>query len=283
MSIMSRARAIAASGEPVAVLRVARVQGSAPREEGAAMLVTRSGILGSIGGGTLEWKALAEAQRLLGKGPSCQTSRYALGPDLGQCCGGRVEVVTEVFDKSTSHLIARDESIGGRQLFLFGAGHVGKALVLVLSQTELDVIWCDPRPQAFPTHVPANVTRRDDQDSPAILASAAPGSLVLVMSHSHALDLAIVDASLRNANVAATGLIGSATKRARFENRLGAAGVPAERIAALICPVGIGGIRSKRPEAIAISTAAQILALDESLKLAEGSPAMTSELCAASA
>lgn len=282
MSIMSRARAIAASGEPVAVLRVARVQGSAPREEGAAMLVTRNGILGSIGGGTLEWKALAEAQRLLGKGPSHKTSRYALGPDLGQCCGGQVEVVTEVFDKSTSHLIAQGETTASRQLYLFGAGHVGKALVLVLSQTEFEVIWCDPRPNAFPPHIPANVMLRDDQDSPAILASATPGSLVLVMSHSHALDLAIVDAGLRNPNVATTGLIGSATKRARFENRLAAAGVPPERIAALICPIGIGGIRSKRPEAIAISTAAQILALDESLKLAEGSPAMTSELRAAS-
>lgn len=283
MSILSRARDIAASGESVALLRVSHVQGSAPREEGALMVVTRSGILGSIGGGTLEWKALAEAQRLLGKGPCRQASRYALGPDLGQCCGGRVEVVTEVFDQSTSHLITQDKTAGSRQLYLFGAGHVGKALVLVLSQTEFEVIWCDPRPNAFPSHVPANVRRRGDLDSPAILAGAAPGSLVLVMSHSHALDLAIVDAALRNANVAATGLIGSATKRARFESRLAAAGVPPQRIAALICPIGIGGIRSKRPEAIAISTAAQILALDETLKLAEGSPAMTSEFRAASA
>jgi xanthine/CO dehydrogenase XdhC/CoxF family maturation factor len=237
MSLLSRARAIAASGVPVAILRVTRVQGSAPREIGAQMLVTPNGIIGSIGGGTLEWKALAQAQRMLGKGHSRQTSRY---------------------------------------------GHVGKALVFTLSQMEMDVVWCDPRPMAFPSHVPANVTLQSDQDVPTVLVKARPGSIALVMSHSHALDLAIVDASLRNPNVVATGLIGSATKRARFETRLAAAGVPADRISALICPIGIGGIRSKRPEAIAISTAAQLLALDESLKLAEACPAIFLEHQAAS-
>jgi len=282
MSLLSRARAIAASGVPVAILRVTRVQGSAPREIGAQMLVTPNGIIGSIGGGTLEWKALAQAQRMLGKGHSRQTSRYALGPDLGQCCGGQVDICTETFDQSNAHLISADEQSAGRQIFLFGAGHVGKALVFTLSQMEMDVVWCDPRPMAFPSHVPANVTLQSDQDAPTVLVKARPGSIALVMSHSHALDLAIVDASLRNPNVVATGLIGSATKRARFETRLAAAGVPADRISALICPIGIGGIRSKRPEAIAISTAAQLLALDESLKLAEACPAIFLEHQAAS-
>lgn len=269
MTLVSRARAIVASGQPVAVLRVTRVLGSAPREEGAMMVVTRDGMIGSIGGGTLEWKALADAQRLLGKGPARHSACFALGPDLGQCCGGQVEVVTEIYDTSNIHLLTTEDVAQGRRLYLFGAGHVGRALVLTLAQTDFDMIWCDPRPQAFPSHVPANVTLRGDLDGPGILADAPAGSLVLVMSHSHALDLAIVDASLRNTKVFSTGLIGSATKRARFENRLAAAGVPGTRIAALVCPIGIGGIRSKRPEAIAISAAAQLLVLDESLKLAE--------------
>ncbi len=95
------------------------------------------------------------------------------------------------------------------------------------------------------------------------------------MSHSHALDLAITDASLRNPNVAETGLIGSASKRTRFERRLKEAGVAAEKVEKLICPIGIGGIRSKRPEAIAISTAAQLVALDERLAMGAASRPMT--------
>jgi len=264
MSLAARARTLLRQGIPAALVRVGTVKGSAPREEGAAMLVTADGIAGSIGGGTLEWKAMAEAQRLLRAGGARSVMRYALGPDLGQCCGGNVEIISDVL---TDALLADLETEGekGRRLYLFGAGHVGRALVLVLAQTQFDIVWCDPRPNAFPGAVPGNVTLRGDDDPSAILADAPPGSLVLIMSHSHALDLAVTDTSLRNPNVAETGLIGSASKRARFERRLREAGVSAGRISALICPIGIGGIRSKRPEAIAISTAAQLIALDERL------------------
>ena len=112
---------------------------------------------------------------------------------------------------------------------------------------------------------------------PGVLTGAPEGSLAIVMTHSHALDLAIVDACLRNPAISVTGLIGSATKRARFEKRLAEAGVPQEQIAGLICPIGLGGIRSKRPDAIAISTAAQLVALDESLKLGKASPQNVSQ------
>ncbi|MBL8791673.1 MAG: xanthine dehydrogenase accessory protein XdhC [Rhizobiales bacterium] len=276
MKLSARARALLANGTPVALVRVAQVQGSAPREEGAAMLVTADGIAGSIGGGTLEWKAMAEAQRLLRAGGERSVMRYALGPDLGQCCGGTVEIITEKASERVLAELEGDEA-PGRTLYLFGAGHVGRALVLVLAQTGFRIVWCDPRPGAFPAAVPGNVTLRDDADAPAILREAPAGSLLLIMSHSHALDLAVTDAGLRNPAVAATGLIGSASKRIRFERRLRAAGVADDRIAALICPIGIGGIRSKRPEAIAISTAAQLVALDESLKLREASPAMSQQ------
>ena len=273
MKLIDRARKLVASGTPVAVVRVNGVQGSAPREEGAVMLVTAEGIAGSIGGGTLEWKAMAEAQRLLRSGGRRSVARYALGPDLGQCCGGQVEVVTEIADEQVLSALAEDGE-AGRTILLFGAGHVGRALVLVLAQTEFNVMWCDPRPGAFPAAVPGNVTLRGDADMTQLMAEVPAGTIVLVMSHSHALDLAIVDASLRSAAVAATGLIGSATKRARFEKRLREAGVSPSRISDLICPIGIGGIRSKRPEAIAISTAAQLVALDETLKVREASPSM---------
>ena len=104
MTVIARARTLIARGETVAIVRVASVKGSAPREEGAMMLVARAGILGSIGGGTLEWKALADAQRLMTLGPSRQRATYSLGPDLGQCCGG------EERQLSLRHLESRRES-----------------------------------------------------------------------------------------------------------------------------------------------------------------------------
>ena len=273
MNIFARARTLIAEGERVAIVRVATVKGSAPREVGAVMLVARAGILGSVGGGTLEWKALAEAQRLMSQGPSRQRTVYSLGPDLGQCCGGQVELETRIYDHSNVAELEQDNT-RGRRLYLFGAGHVGKALVLVLAQTDFDIVWVDPRGGAFPAAVPGNVQLVADDDPARVLSKAPEQSLVLVMSHSHALDLAVVDASLRHAGIAATGLIGSATKRARFEKRLRAAGVAEAAISALICPIGIGGIGSKKPEAIAISTAAQLLALDERLKSVAASPMM---------
>ncbi|MCA0431856.1 MAG: xanthine dehydrogenase accessory protein XdhC [Proteobacteria bacterium] len=270
MTVIARARSLVAAGETVAIVRVSRVWGSAPREEGATMLVSARGTSGSIGGGTLEWKALAEAQRMLARGPSRAVTRHALGPDLGQCCGGQVELATSVYD--ASNLATLEEHLAApRQLYLFGAGHVGRALVFTLSQTDVAVTWIDPRPNAFPSVVPGNVTMLESDDAAQILAAAPQGSLVYVMTHSHALDLVIVDASLRQPAIAATALIGSATKRARFEKRLREANIDAEQVASLICPIGIGGIASKKPEAIAISAAAQILAVDERLKREEAS------------
>lgn len=271
MTLWHKAQARIVRGEKVARITLIQVRGSAPREEGATMLVTACGLSGSIGGGTLEWRALADAQRQLAKGPTCSVTHHALGPDLGQCCGGHVAVLTEIFDAGNFQSWQQDETDEPRHLYLFGAGHVGRALVLVLAQTEFDVTWVDPRPNAFPAATPANVTVLQSESPETLPASAPAGSLALVMSHSHALDLAIVDAALRSPQIAETGLIGSATKRARFERRLSAMGHAPHAIDRLICPIGLGGIRSKKPEAIAISTAAQLLLLDERLRTAKAS------------
>jgi xanthine dehydrogenase accessory factor len=274
MSLLARARQLVDASKKVALVRVKETRGSVPRETGAMMLVTEDGMLGSVGGGTLEWKAMASAQRLLRSGGQRTFERYVLGPDLGQCCGGQVSLETVVLDPQALDALETAEEPRNRPLYIFGAGHVGRALVLLLAQFDFEIHWCDPRPGAFPAVTPANVVCRNDDDMPGILGTARQGSLVLVMTHSHTLDLAVVDASLRQQAVVATGLIGSATKRARFEKRLAAAGIPPERVAELICPIGIGGIRSKRPEAIALSTAAQLVALDETLKVREASPSM---------
>lgn len=256
-----------------ALVSVARTEGSAPRDTDARMIVTPDGFHGTIGGGTLEWRTLAKAQALLDRGPSMTSSTYSLGPDLGQCCGGRVELKTEVMGaesltKSRELASTEDKSDDRRRLSLFGAGHVGRSLVLALAPLPFDIHWIDPRPDAYPRAVPQNVTLRPASDPVAELRDCPEGSLVFVMTHSHALDLAITDAALRHPRVAHVGLIGSATKRARFEKRLREAQVPEARIAQLICPIGVPGIRSKEPAMIAAAAAAQLLMLDEQARAA---------------
>jgi xanthine dehydrogenase accessory factor len=273
-----------------AMVSVVKAEGSVPREDGARMVVSAGGFHGSIGGGTLEWKALAEAQRLLGKPRAIKILSQSLGPDLGQCCGGRVRLAIESFD-ITSLASAREwalqeeqgpftlsgrlpsliETFGEvhRRVLLFGAGHVGRAVMLALAPLPFEVTWADPRPEAFPAAMPQNVT--GFAGNPLDVVAAAPdGALAFIMSHSHPLDLEIAGAALRNPAIAHVGVIGSATKRARFERRLREAGVDELRIKAMICPIGIGGIRSKHPAAIAVSVAAQLITLAEALSAAPG-------------
>jgi xanthine dehydrogenase accessory factor len=249
---------------PCAFVRVLNTKGSTPRGTDAWMIVTNHGFHGSIGGGTLEWKVMAEAQAMLRKKEKKRLLNIVLGPDLGQCCGGRMQIEIAIHDETSVQQID-DRTEAARQIYLFGAGHVGRALVLALAPLPFDVQWIDPRPNAFPALTPANVTMIQPEDPVTVVTDAPPGALAFVMTHSHALDLAIIDAALRNRNFEYVGLIGSATKRARFENRLSEATVDAARIAALICPIGVGGITSKHPAAIAAAVAAQILQLDSQL------------------
>ena len=275
-----------------AMISVVKVEGSAPREAGARIVVTPLGFHGTIGGGTLEWHAIAKAQALLGKPTQHRLSAHSLGPDLGQCCGGRVQLVTEVFSANdlaeargfatqeekgifavSGRILAPDfsEQFGdsNRKLYLFGAGHVGRALVLALAPLPFDVIWIDPREGAFPSVAPSNVVTIHSENPAAEIAEVSSGSFALVMTHSHALDLEIIDAVLRNPRFAYAGLIGSQTKRARFTKRLGEAGVADSRIEELVCPIGVSSINSKHPAAIAATTAVQLLERDELLRSAE--------------
>ncbi len=147
-----------------------------------------------------------------------------------------------------------------QSVVLFGAGHVGRALMMSLAPLPFDVVWVDQREDAFPPVMPASVVARCRDDVTQELASAPDGSFVVVMTHSHALDLDIVHAALTANRFGYVGLIGSATKRARFEHRLREAGVEDAQIEELICPIGIEGINTKEPAGIAVSVAAQLLA-----------------------
>ncbi len=244
-----------------ALVTVTNAEGSTPREQGAWMVVTPQGYHGSIGGGTLEWHAMAEAQALLGKPATYKMIRKNLGPDLGQCCGGRVDLRIESFDRESLSQL-RDQASnfkeGLQHIHLWGAGHVGRALVMALAPLPFQISWWDARTNAFPNAVPQNVTCRTGNPN-----HMEDDAFVLVMSHSHALDFEIVDYALRNPAFSFVGLIGSQTKRTRFVNRLRGAGHDAASIGRLTCPIGAATVKSKLPAAIASGVAVQLLEQNE--------------------
>ena len=326
-----------------ALVTVAVVRGSAPREPGARMVIAPDGgFHGTIGGGELEWRAIGAARGALSRNvPAATLDRFTLGPDLGQCCGGSVRLLTEVFERDRLdeiRALATREAAGPfvtrgrigpraverividnaghevpsvaiedggivierfrdlrRPLWLFGAGHVGRALMLALAPLPFDVTWIDEREDVFPAVVPASVRPLRSADPAGELAHAPDGAFVVVMTHNHPLDLAIVHAALAAPSPRAmrlpdattppgaaapfgtaapsdaaappgaagrfgyVGLIGSASKRARFARRLREAGIAEDRIAGLVCPIGMTTIRSKHPAAIAAGIAAQLL------------------------
>jgi xanthine dehydrogenase accessory factor len=371
---------LAHAGErPAVLVTVAIVEGSAPREPGAKMLVDTQRLRGTIGGGHLELRAGEVARAMLASGEARRLERFALGPSLGQCCGGVVHLAFERVDAGqiellkaranddTWRLVALDgapdsilfdanlktvipaqagthrrleesndvpqasalgmgprlrgddglkiagnaqqpdgdlgmdpgvrrdggSEVGGEgasfpvfarhrgthvmqeqdgrrwladlvaapraHLLLFGAGHVGAAIVRALAELPCRVTWVDERDDVFPQSIPANVTVEATDTPESVVASAPDGASYLVMTHSHALDQRLSEAILSRPGVAWFGLIGSQTKRKQFEHRLRARGVPTDRIDAMVCPVGVPGIAGKQPAVIAAAVAAQLL------------------------
>lgn len=257
-----RLRALLAAGEPAIVVAVAAARGSTPREAGTAMLVTPARTCGTIGGGRLEWEAIAAARAMLVDGADERQLDIPLGPAVGQCCGGHVTLRLQRATAAVLEAIGRAENAAAAGLplvLLFGAGHVGKALAHALAPLPLGVRWIDGRAAEFPEPavpgVAAVVT-----DRPLTEIEAAPaGSACIVLTHSHALDFSLCSAVLERGDFAYLGLIGSATKRARFERGFRELGIPQARIARLVCPIGGSGLRDKRPPVIAALTAAELL------------------------
>ncbi len=232
------------------LVTVILADGSAPREVGVKMVVTKDLSYGTIGGGTLEFEALKISRTMLAENVCRPSLRpFPLGPALGQCCGGAVELLFEPFLENSFSIT------------VFGAGHVGRAVVPLLATLEAKICWVDSREGAFPDHRPDNVIHCVDEDPVACVADASPGNHFLVMTHSHDLDEEIVAAILARDDFSYCGLIGSATKAARFRTRLKQRGLTEEQIKRLTCPIGIDGLHGKAPAEIAISVAAQILKL----------------------
>ncbi|HUZ65496.1 MAG TPA: xanthine dehydrogenase accessory protein XdhC [Acetobacteraceae bacterium] len=243
------------AGMPAVLVTVLSVRGSAPREAGCKMVVTGEELHGSIGGGTLEHRCAAIARDLLAAPPPGPVLRdFPLGPALGQCCGGQVSVLFETVEPASWRIV------------LFGAGHVGRALVRLLADLPCRVDWIDPRPDIFPAGPSANITPRQATDPAALVPDLPAGCTVLVMTHDHQLDYAIISAALRRPDLGWIGLIGSATKRARFSGRLARGGLDPDAIARLVCPIGLPGTGGKLPAEIAIAVAAQLLQIRGSVR-----------------
>ena len=323
----------AASGRAAVLVSIVGARGSVPRGVGTRMVVDAEGIVGTIGGGHLEHKAIEIARDLLAADGALALHRFALGASLGQCCGGVAQLLFEPVLGPTAWLEAvaalrtagadcalatpvRGDAAAGRRVvtattatgtlgsachdevatalarrmlaegdeprlamlgpagpevfidvlrqpafsvLLFGAGHVGRAIVRALAGIDCRIRWVDTREDAFPTPMPPGVVGVTTDTPEAEVATAPEGAYFLVMTHSHPQDETLAERILARGDFAYFGLIGSASKRRQFERRLEARGTSRSRLATMTCPIGIAGITGKEPAVIAIAVAAELL------------------------
>ncbi|SFS21701.1 xanthine dehydrogenase accessory protein XdhC [Yoonia litorea] len=228
-------------------ITVSRTAGSVPREAGTQMLVYNDRIEGTIGGGTLEWQAMTEARRMLAEGRKTFSMTYPLGPALGQCCGGSVTL-----DYEAAETIETPQS---RPLWIYGAGHVGRAIVNVMAPLpQFDITWVDTSADRFPD---TEVTVLVASDPVHVVKHAPENADHLILTYSHEIDLALCHALLSQ-RFGSIGLIGSATKWARFKRRLAALGHSPEQIARIACPIG-DPVLGKHPAEIALGVGAAMI------------------------
>ena len=248
------------SARRAVLVEVIGARGSVPRGCGTRMLIGNADCEGTIGGGHLEWRAIAEARAMLAGGDfTPRTAHYPLGPALGQCCGGAVTLGFSALDADA--LSAWPADAPRFHLQLYGAGHVGRAIVRALAPINVTIDWIDERETEFPPELPAHTRKLCADAVEGEVRGAPAGAFYLVLTHQHDLDLRITEAILRRSDFAFLGLIGSATKRQRFIHRFEQRGLPASAIARMTCPIGLPGLTGKEPEVIAASVVAQLLML----------------------
>lgn len=236
-------------GEPCVLVTIVEERGSTPRNAGSKMVVAADALYDTIGGGHLEYKAMRIAREMLECGePRPRLERFSLGASLGQCCGGATVLLFEPLGPPQARLA------------VFGAGHVGRALVPLLAALPCQVRWIDARAAEFPPAVPAGVEQVINDDPVEEVERMPAGSWFIVMTHDHALDLELARAILARDDVAWFGLIGSKSKRARFEHRLRERGIGDDALARMRCPMGLPQVKGKLPMEIAISVAAEVIA-----------------------
>jgi len=248
--------------EPLAIVaELTSVRGSTPRNEGAFMLVGAHETVGTIGGGQLEYLAIARARQVMADGSVATMMDVPLGPEIGQCCGGRVEISLTVVDKAKARALVKalqDERAAWPDVYMFGAGHVGHALAQALALLPLKTHVVDTRPDelaGFPDTVQTQAVPMPE----AVVRSAPAGSAFVVLTHDHALDFLIVAEAIRRDDAAYVGMVGSKTKRAKFQSWFIEEGGDKSLVRRLISPIGAEGLGDKRPEVIAALAAAEIM------------------------
>lgn len=249
--------------EPAAVLvEVTGAAGSTPRDTDAWMLVSERAIYATIGGGQLEYMAIDQARRALRSGLAAEPMNVPLGPEIGQCCGGRVGLsFTAVGPALARDLVARtDLELAARpHVYVFGAGHVGDALSMALSLAPLRVILVDTREDELTASTVPHIETCLTAMPEAVVRDAPAGSSFVVLTHDHALDFLIAAEALRRDDAAYVGMIGSKTKRTTFRNWLSREIGHAELFGKLVCPIGGTALKDKRPAVIATLAAAEIM------------------------
>ena len=261
---------------PLCWVEVMDSRGSVPRERGAWMAVFADRVAGTIGGGHLEFDAIDRARSLLrgwatpgeqgsqgGQVATEHQHRYPLGPSLGQCCGGVVMLRVVLVPQGRMDMLRERLQPPRDCVALFGAGHVGHALVRLLCNLPYRVMWVDSRDSVFPEEEHELVQCEYSDPVQSAVADLPAGSQVLIMSFSHAEDLEVVAQCLgrqrQHGDLPYVGLIGSATKWATFRRRLRERGFSDAELDHVTCPIGVPGIKGKEPEVIAVAVAAQLL------------------------
>ncbi|BBP78411.1 xanthine dehydrogenase accessory protein XdhC [Pseudomonas gingeri NCPPB 3146 = LMG 5327] len=236
-------------GDPCVLVTIIEELGSTPRNAGSKMVVSASSTFDTIGGGHLEYKATQIARDMLASGQqNTHLERFSLGASLGQCCGGVTVLLFEPMGQVQA------------EIAVFGAGHVGRALVPLLASLPCRVRWIDSREQEFPPQIPSGV-RKIISDEPVEEIDRLPaGSYCIVMTHNHPLDLELSAAILKRNDFAYFGLIGSKTKRVKFEHRLRERGYDNALLQRMRCPMGLAEVKGKLPVEIAISIAGEVIA-----------------------
>ncbi|WP_417781521.1 xanthine dehydrogenase accessory protein XdhC [Stutzerimonas xanthomarina] len=236
-------------GEPCVLVTIIEERGSTPRNAGSKMVVSRERLYDTIGGGHLEYKAQQIAREMLeNRSRDTRLERFSLGASLGQCCGGATVLLFEPMGQPQAHIA------------VFGAGHVGRALVPLLASLPCKVRWIDSRESEFPAQIPAGVEKVVNDDVVDEVENMPAGSYFIVMTHNHQLDLELTAAILKRNDFTYYGLIGSKSKRAKFEHRLRDRGFQPDIVQRMRCPMGVAEVKGKLPIEIAVSIAGEVIA-----------------------
>lgn len=243
------------------LVSITRAAGSTPREAGTTMAVSLTATAGTIGGGQLEFHCIDIAREMLATGERKRELDIPLGPQMGQCCGGRVRVSLKratTADRAMLTALEKAETAARPAVLIFGAGHTGRALAQSLAPLPFATTLIDDRDGVL-SGLPAGITCIRMADPVRAVESAAPGCAFVILTHSHALDYRLAEAALMRGDAAYVGMIGSKTKRARFEAGFLRDGGQRTALAHLTCPIGGSDVDDKRPEVIAALTAAELV------------------------